>query len=144
MPTSNSYEYSRPLPNYLLRFHIAGSKVFYAVHEAVLRHLVVRPKELLELQRQWQNNFKLEPQIISAAIKSKSSNESYVQYKVINCIVLSLASSIHIQAEEKLEGEFLNIQMSLFGRDNLQVYILVFCWITTPRDWHDLYKGLKS
>lgn len=40
---------------YLFRFHIASCKILHAVHEAVLRHLVVGPQELLELPQQRQN-----------------------------------------------------------------------------------------
>lgn len=40
---------------YLIRFHVSAGEVFDAVHEAVLRHLVVRSQELLELQREQRN-----------------------------------------------------------------------------------------
>lgn len=35
---------------YLVGLHVPSGEVFDAVHEAVLRHLVVRPQELLELE----------------------------------------------------------------------------------------------
>ena len=36
-------------PSYLLRLHVSGGEVLHTVHEAVLRQLVVRSQELLEL-----------------------------------------------------------------------------------------------
>lgn len=45
----NFYQPSWPVSLYLLGFQITAAEVFYTVHEAILRHLIVRPEEILEL-----------------------------------------------------------------------------------------------
>lgn len=36
--------------HYLIRLHVSAGEIFDAVHEAVLRHLVVRPQKLFKLK----------------------------------------------------------------------------------------------
>lgn len=45
----------KQLPVYLIGFHISAGEVFHTVHEAVLRHLVVRSQKLFKLQSEQRN-----------------------------------------------------------------------------------------
>lgn len=40
---------------YLLWLHVSGGEIFDTVHEAVLRHLVIRPQKLFKLKHEGQS-----------------------------------------------------------------------------------------